>query len=256
VIAVISSNHRERLAFSTLCDSYQWPAIDFDSTRTAIRQFNRFLPKIIILRHRLADGYSDDVMVKIRQMPGGAEAKIVILVDASLSSSAEARQLKLGADCVLRDPIRVEILVAYIEKFLAERNRRQPETQPAENAVISIAGARLSPADRRLQRGSAVRRLSPKEVELLESLFHARGAVVRYEILYSDVIGRRFGGDTSNMRVLLGKLRASFRTVGVNLSRWIEVIPKTGYRLLPPPRSVNDAPSPKARGSGKKRKTG
>ena len=46
--------------------------------------------------------------------------------------------------------------------------------------------------------------------------------------------GRRFRGDTSNLRVLLGKLTASAVSLGISLQKWVEVIPKLGYRYRRP----------------------
>lgn len=247
----MSSNRIERIAFATLCTSYEWGVSEFDCVHTAVRQFNRFIPKVVLLRHKLSDGYSDDVIPKIRQFPGGLDSKIVVLVEAGLSSVAEARQLNLGADCVLRDPVRIEILTAYIEKFLAVRVRRMTTADIEAHQAILIAEARLSLADRSLQHGRKCTRLTPKEAELAESLFHCRGTVVRYEALYSDVLGRKFGGDTSNMRVLLGKLIASFGRIGINLRDWIEVVPKTGYRLA---ASAPDT-QPPAKLSAKRRRS-
>ena len=76
--------------------------------------------------------------------------------------------------------------------------------------------------------------LTPREVELAEVLARSGVGIVTYDTLYSEILGRRFHGDTSNMRVLLGKLRISSRAVGIAFDRWIEVIPKLGYRYAVP----------------------
>jgi hypothetical protein len=49
-------------------------------------------------------------------------------------------------------------------------------------------------------------------------------------MLYSEILGRRFAGETSNMRVLLGKLGKTTAKVGLDVRQWVEVIPKLGYR--------------------------
>jgi DNA-binding winged helix-turn-helix (wHTH) protein len=72
--------------------------------------------------------------------------------------------------------------------------------------------------------------LTPREVLLVEVLAGSKGQIVTYETLYSEVLGRRFRGDTSNMRVLLGKLGSSIRPLGLTLQHHVDVIPKTGYR--------------------------
>jgi hypothetical protein len=214
-----------------LCESHGWIATDFDSVRSATREFHRAVPRVVLVRHKLSDGYADEVILQLRTLTGGETPKIIVLIDAAVSHAAEARQITLGADYVQRDPVRTEILTAYLSKFLlipqVSRTIRKAQTPRS----ICVAGAELSLSDRVLQRRGKATRLTPKEAELTESLFHARGAVIRYESLYDEVFRRKFTGDTSNMRVLLGKLAASFGRIGLNLRRWIEVVPKAGYRL-------------------------
>jgi DNA-binding winged helix-turn-helix (wHTH) protein len=72
--------------------------------------------------------------------------------------------------------------------------------------------------------------ITPREALLLELLIRAEPEVVSYETLYNEILGRKFRGDTSNMRVLLAKLSISARAVGITLRSHINVIPKTGYR--------------------------
>jgi DNA-binding winged helix-turn-helix (wHTH) protein len=81
-----------------------------------------------------------------------------------------------------------------------------------------------------LQSGKATVALTPREALLMELLVQTQGEVISYDTLYSDLLGRRFRGDTSNMRVLLAKLSCSARKVGLSLRNCIDVIPKTGYR--------------------------
>jgi DNA-binding response OmpR family regulator len=65
---------------------------------------------------------------------------------------------------------------------------------------------------------------------LVELLVGSENRIVTYDSLYHEVLGRHFDGDTSNMRVLLGKLGASARRIGISVRRNIDVIAKTGYR--------------------------
>ncbi|MEO7799826.1 MAG: hypothetical protein ABIY47_19100 [Opitutaceae bacterium] len=158
--------------------------------------------------------------------------KLVVLVAAGSPSALEARQIVLGADLVQRDPVRMEVLVAYLQKFLTA-SKRIPSIKSSSQPLLTpfgFAGARIDPVDRQLARGDLVARLAPREVELSELLAHAVDQVVTYDTLYNDILGRRFLGDTSNLRVLLGKLGASARRVGIDLPLWVEVIPKLGYR--------------------------
>ncbi|MEO6876762.1 MAG: winged helix-turn-helix domain-containing protein [Opitutaceae bacterium] len=190
-------------------------------------------PKIVLVRHRLSDGYSDDVLAAL----GGAgllSAKVVVLIAAGTSAGVEARQIVLGADCVQRDPVRPDVLVEYLAKYHQAPNREPSASPKIVRKPFAFAGATADPVGRILQRGKKTCHLTPHEVDLAELLVQSEGGVLTYETLYHDLLGRRFRGDTSNMRVLLGKLGASALSVGVKIRSWVEVIPKMGYRYRPP----------------------
>ncbi len=144
--------------------------------------------------------------------------------------AAESRQVALGADCVLRDPVRGDVLIAYLAKFSAAADRVSDVGRRRPTSTLPFAGAIVLPVERQIRHGHQVAVVTPREIQLIEVLAHAKDTVVSYDTLYSEVLQRRFGGDTSNMRVLLGKLAASAGHIGIPLRRWIEVIPKTGYR--------------------------
>lgn len=72
-------------------------------------------------------------------------------------------------------------------------------------------------------------RTSTRVIELVQILHRASGRVVPYDTLYAELFARRYEGDTANCRVLLAKADAAFRRLGVNLRKYIKVIPKSGY---------------------------
>ncbi len=230
MIAIASSSVHERTAFAGLCDSHGWSSVEWDTVRTAVRLLQRTSPRVLLLRHKLNDGYSDDVIAALKAAPRGSATKVIVLIGAGTSSAAEARQLALGADCIQRDPIHTDVLLAYVSKYFeAPRHARILRSQ-RDSSTIPFAGATLHVADRTLKHLGKIIPLTPREVGLAEQLFHSRGEVIGYETLFVDVLGRRYRGDTSNMRVLLGKLAASTSRLEIELRRWVEVIPKTGYR--------------------------
>lgn len=235
MIAVASSVARERAALVALCESRGWPALECDSVRTALRAL-RHAPRVVIVRHKLTDGYSDDVLARLRQAGLLGATKVITLIAAGTSSALEARQLALGADCVQRDPVRIDVLLAYLGKYYTRSD--PPAREPAgagPATAVSFARARVSPMERTLRRGAKSVRLTPREMALVLLFAHSGGAVLTYEVLYSEVLGRRFRGDTTNMRVLLRLLTKSLAALGIPLRRWITVISKTGYRYEAPP---------------------
>jgi DNA-binding response OmpR family regulator len=244
MIAIVSSSARERVAFAAVCESRGWPWTECDSVRKLARLLIQMRPRVIILRHKLADGYSDDVLRMLKDAGSGQPPKVIVLLSAGTPSAVEARQVLLGADVVLCDPIRADVVSAYVERFRATRPRLAVESFPADRGTISFAGASVNVVERTLRHGTRNIGLTPREVELIQILSESRGQVVTYEALYSEILGRKFQGDTSNMRVLLGKLGDTCRRVGLTLRSHVDVIPKSGYRLRPAPAQDPTAGAP------------
>lgn len=244
MIAIVSSVARERLALVALCDE-QWPVTECDSVRTFNRLLGRTQPKVVLTRHKLADGYSDEILALLGRAGFSPGAKVIVLCAAGAPPSLEARQITLGADTVMRDPVRMEVLLAYLKKYYQSASAPPPADRSASARTIAFAGALLKPRERLFVRAGKSVVLTPRENALVEALAGSAGEAVSYDTLYSEVLGRRFNGDTSNMRVLLGKLTASAATIGIRMRDWIEVIPKAGYCYRedhkPPPDSTHGA---------------
>jgi DNA-binding response OmpR family regulator len=227
VIAIACSGREERTALASLCEHRGWNPIECESILAVTRLLRRVIPKVLILRYQLRDGYCDDIIRTLIERKYTPSIKIVVLLPPGASASLEARQVMLGADCVQRDPIRSDVLLAYLDKYLRGSSMALV-TRTA--TLVRFSDAILDPLTRTLELNRRTVVLTPKEVLLIELLAGAEQRVVSYESLYSEILGRAFHGDTSNMRVLLAKLTMSARKVGLTLRRSVQVIPKTGYR--------------------------
>jgi len=246
MILFVSSSNREASALAATCEHRFWASYTCATVREFRPLTEKIQPRAVVVRHRLLDGYSDDILACLKRMPSTARPRVIVLMSADRTAQIEARQIALGADCVLHDPVRTEILLEYLARY------RIPTESPAAHSPktrtsFSFAGAEVYPQEHRLVRGKQSLHLAPQEVALLNILSNTSGKVVPYPILYCDLFGRRFDGDTANCRVLLGKLSASFDRLGIELKPFIQVIPKSGYLYSPkPPRSKLRAPASKA----------
>ena len=228
MIAVISNSSREAAALADLTNSVCQPTCPC----TSIRQFETLLrkapPALVLTRLSVSDGYSDDVLSLLSRanlLPGIA---VIVLAGADCTPKQEARQLVLGADCVLRDPLRPEVLNQYVSKLL--RSSRFPAVSSPPSREFMFGGATIIPDQHLAQVRKKSAHLSPKEIELARLLAKSEGQMITYEVLYSELFGRAFPGESSNLRVLLGKLVSSFQSLRLNLRAMIEVTPKSGYR--------------------------
>lgn len=232
MIAIVSSNARERAAFETLCQAHNRPAVECSSLQAFRRLLHEATVKVVITRHRLVDAFSDDVLAALLASGQFPEAHVIVLLEAGSTSAQEVRQIELGASTILRDPVRTEVLVAYLKKYWSDHTtgRMHALHRLTPNGTFEFAGTTIIPRERRITRGTRSIRVTPREIALIKFLFEARGEVVTYQTLYTEMLGRRFRGDSANLRVLLGKLAGSYQALRVPLRRHIEVIPKTGYR--------------------------
>jgi DNA-binding response OmpR family regulator len=226
-----------------MCASAGWPCTEFDSVRRTRRLLGRIRPKVIVTRFKLTDGYSDDILNLAAPLANEGKTRVMVLIAAGSPADLEVRQVRMGADVVLRDPIRADVAIAYLGRFrdLSSKDSVSAAAHhgsPARlNDLLEVAGAEIDVLARTLRHSGKSVALTPKETSFIQVLTGATDQVVTYEVLYSELMERRFNGDTSNMRVLLGKLCQSFKSIGIELRPWIEVIPKTGYRYLSKPRA-------------------
>ena len=223
MILLVDSAEREGSVLAELCAGRGWVTEACATVAAARRRIPRLRPRVAVVRRTLRDGLAEEVLAALSE----ARCRRLVLVPAGTSGAVEARLVALGADCVLREPVRIEVLLAYLERFRGEPSLA---ARPGPTR-LAFAGGRLDPADRTLRRGARRTTLAPREAQLAELLARSPAEVVAYEVLYAEILGRPFRGDTGNLRVLLGKLCAAAARAGVDARAWIEVIPKSGYRL-------------------------
>jgi len=223
MILLVDSAEREGSVLAELCAGRGWVAEACATVAAARRRIPRLRPRVAVVRRTLRDGFAEEVLAVLAD----ARCRRLVLVPAGTSGEVEARLVALGADCVLREPVRIEVLLAYLERF---RSEPVPAARPRPTR-LAFAGGRLDPADRTLRCGAQQTTLTLREAQLAELLARFCSEVVTYEFLYAEILGRPFRGDTGNLRVLLGKLCAAAVRAGVDARAWIEVIPKYGYRL-------------------------
>ncbi len=232
MIIIVSNSTREAALLNALCDQRAWPAQACGTLTEFKKLAERNEVRAVVVRQRLREDYSDDLLATLKELEATSRPRVIVLVPADCSIRLEARQVALGADCVLRDPVRMEVLLEYLAKYRTE-SRGALAPALASPLCYEFAGVQVFPHEHRLVRLEQSTHVAPKEIELLQLLARSAGKVVPYPVLYCEVFKQLFAGDTANSRVLLGKVTTSFRRVGVDLRRHIEVIPKSGYLYSP-----------------------
>jgi DNA-binding response OmpR family regulator len=233
MIYIVTHAPREATLLTALCDQRSWPA----QACTTLADFDKLAegnpPSVVVIRQRVADGYSDDLFGWLKAGSFRQTPRVLVLVPANCSIQQEARQVAMGADVVMRDPLRLEVLLEYVARYRA-RSRHASTSRPLP-LTYEFAGVRVVPHELRLEKSGKAVRVAPQVVALLRLLHHSIGKVAPYPALYCELFNQKFAGDTSNCRVLLAKATASFAPLRVDLRAHIKVIPKSGYLYTPFP---------------------
>lgn len=118
---------------------------------------------------------------------------------------------------------------------------------PPPAASFQVGDWQIDPVTRRFCRGDEARRVSPKAALVLTILAEARGAVVPREHLLDQVWPEVTVGEEV-LTQAIAELRRAFND-SARRPRYIETVPKAGYRLLPVlQQTAADTPEPREPG--------
>ncbi len=117
-----------------------------------------------------------------------------------------------------------------------------PKSSWKHDRPFRVGDFEVHPASGEIRGWDGVQRLRPLLVDLLLRLSAEAGTVVRRETLLEDVWPRRMVNDE-----VLSRAMAELRTAlgdEARKARYIETLPKIGYRLIAPVREVEEAARP------------
>src|SRR4051812_19884026 len=108
MILFACSSNREATALAATCAHRSWASYTCATVREFRPLMDKVQPRVVVARHRLIDGYSDDILACLKSLPFAIRPRMIVLMSADRTALTEARQIALGADCVLHDPVRTE----------------------------------------------------------------------------------------------------------------------------------------------------
>jgi two-component system response regulator MprA len=181
----------------------------------------------------LAGGNRPDLVVLDWMLPGmdGLEVckrlrstgKVpILMLTAKDSVSDRVLGLDAGADDYMVKPFNLDELLARIRALL----RR---TQAPKQKSYTFADLVLDTGTRRAQRGERVIDLTAKEYELLELFLRNPRQVLTREMIYDDVWGYDFGGESNIIEVYVRYLRQKTESEGE--ARLLHTVRGVGYVL-------------------------
>lgn len=153
-------------------------------------------PDLVVLDWMLPGMDGLEVCKRLRTM-----GKIpILMLTAKDSVSDRVQGLDAGADDYMVKPFNLEELLARIRALL----RR---TQTPKQKSYTFADLTLDTGTRRAERGERVIDLTAKEYELLELFMRNPRQVLTREMIYDNVWGYDFGGESNIIEVYVRYLR-------------------------------------------------
>jgi len=136
--------------------------------------------------------------------------------------------LELGADDYLPKPFNPRELVARIRAVL-----RRGKAATATTGAIAVGDIQLDPGSRQVWRGGEEIVLTGTEFSVLELLVRAAGSVVRRDVLFRDVLGRRPAAFDRSLDVHVSNLRKKLGALPDGGER-IKTVRGLGYQYVRP----------------------
>jgi len=197
------------------------------TARTAaegLRWFAHYAPDLVLLDLGLPDrdGLSVIADIRARKQGEGGQTPIVVL-SARGAEAMKVEALDLGADDYVQKPFGIEELLARLRAGL-----RHAVQVRGSAPVVRTGDLEIDLGLRRVSKGGAALKLSPKEYDLLAELALSLGRTVGHKDLLRTVWGSE-RADIQYLRVYVGQLRHKLGEAGGE--PLLVSDPGVGYRL-------------------------
>ena len=201
-----------------------YDVITAETGAQALRLAATGAPALILLDLGLPDRDGKEVLREIRQF----SQTPVIILSARDREAEKIEALDLGADDYVEKPFGIGELTARLRAAL-----RHVASEAARPPRIEIEGVAMDFDRRLVTRDGAPVKLTPKEYDLLATLFRNAGRVVTHRQILSAVWGPTHVEDTQYLRVFIGQLRAKIERDPTS-PRIVKTEPGVGYRAAEP----------------------
>lgn len=159
-----------------------------------------------------------------RRLRSGGPTPIIILT-AKDSINDRVMGLDMGADDYMVKPFNLDELLARVRALL----RR---SQPVHPQVLQFSDLALDTGTRQATRNNRVISLTAKEYELLELFMRHPRQVLTRDVIFDQVWGYDFGGESNIIEVYIRYLRQKLEIEGE--TRLIHTVRGMGYVLREP----------------------
>lgn len=203
-------------------DAAGYECVRADDGTSGLREIARKAPDAVVLDLGLPDMDGREVLARARAFYEGP----ILILSARDRETEKIDALDAGADDYVEKPFGVGELLARLRVALRHRLK-----QDGAEPVLTSGAVTVDLLNRRITRGEAPVRLSPKEYELLACLARGGGKVMTHKQILTAVWGPAHEHDVQYLRVFVGQLRQKLEDDPA-APRIIVTEPGVGYRFV------------------------
>lgn len=165
-----------------------------------LREVERFKPDLLLLDWMLPDMSGLEVCKKVT-----ATANIpIIMITAKSDITDKVLGLEFGADDYITKPFDLREVIARIRTIL---RRMLQANRPEAEQVVRFRNIEIIADERQVSKNNEVIDLTPKEFDLLMTLYRYPGKVFTRTELLDFVWGYEYAGDTRTVDIHIQRLR-------------------------------------------------
>ena len=203
-------------------DAAGYEGVRADDGTSGLREIARKAPDAVVLDLGLPDMDGREVLARARAFYEGP----ILILSARDRETEKIDALDAGADDYVEKPFGVGELLARLRVALRHRLK-----QDGAEPVLTSGAVTVDLLNRRITRGEAPVRLSPKEYDLLACLARGGGKVMTHKQILTAVWGPAHEHDVQYLRVFVGQLRQKLEDDPA-APRIIVTEPGVGYRFV------------------------
>lgn len=203
-------------------DAAGYEGVRADDGTSGLREIARKAPDAVVLDLGLPDMDGREVLARARAFYEGP----ILILSARDRETEKIDALDAGADDYVEKPFGVGELLARLRVALRHRLK-----QDGAEPVLTSGAVTVDLLNRRVTRGEAPVRLSPKEYDLLACLARGGGKVMTHKQILTAVWGPAHEHDVQYLRVFVGQLRQKLEDDPA-APRIIVTEPGVGYRFV------------------------
>ncbi|WP_053374470.1 response regulator transcription factor [Paenibacillus sp. FJAT-27812] len=187
-----------------------------------LREVGRFKPDLLLLDWMLPDQSGLDICKKVtatHNIP-------ILMLTAKSDIKDKILGLEFGADDYITKPFDLREVIARIRTILRRLMQASRQVDETLEDVIRFKDIEVAKSERQVKKNKQMVELTPKEFDLLMTLYSYRGKIFTREELLDFVWGYDYFGDTRTIDTHIQRLRKK-----LDLNDMITTVFGIGYKF-------------------------